>query len=523
VRVEVPKSPPETIVTSSLASGDHSLLLDIANLLSNKLEPELLFDTIAHVVRQFLNIDRASIALYDSERDAFEIVAIALHENTHVGKGFAIPHTGSRAGKVFDSGQPYLSTLRSSSGFYEDPPLLKDGMHTGLVVPMLVDGRPIGTFNLNFREERAISQSDVDLLGKIANQIGIAVATSRAFQRIRSTTEGLQRENEYLLRLMQPEESSLLLDTPSLRRGLDRLMTLAKVDATVLISGETGTGKGVLARALHGWSARRNVPFVKCDCAALTPSLIESELFGHEKGAFTGAHARRIGRFELANGGTLFLDEIGEMPLQTQAKLLGVLQDRQVQRVGGSRPIGVDIRVIAASNRDLRAQVESGAFREDLYYRLNVLNIHLLPLRERTEDILPLVTHFIRVFNRTLGRSVEAISASAQSSLLSYAWPGNIREVENVVERAVLLSRGSVLEIEDVLTRGAPVEVSQARVPRRPELMTLAAVEERHIRSILDETAWRIAGPRGAAKILGMHPNTLRSRMEKLGIHRGTS
>ncbi len=511
----------ETIVATSPASSDHRLLLDIANLLSNKLEPELLFETIAHVVRQFLNIDRASIALYDSERDEFEIVAIALTEKTHVGKGFAIPHTGSRAGKVFDSRQPLLTTLRSSSGFYEDQPLLKDGMHTGLVIPMLPDGKAIGTFNVNFREERALSQGDVDLLGKIANQIGIAVATSRAFQRIRSTTEGLKRENEYLLRLMQPEESSLFLDTPSLRRGLDRLMTLAKVDATVLIGGETGTGKGVLARALHEWSARRKVPFVKCDCAALMPSLIESELFGHEKGAFTGAHARRIGRFELANGGTIFLDEIGEVPLQTQAKLLGVLQDRQVQRVGGTRAIPIDIRVIAASNRDLRAEVERGAFREDLYYRLNVLNVHLPPLRERTEDILPLVTHFVRIFNRTLGRSVESISPSARASLMSYEWPGNIRELENVIERAVLLSRGSVLEIDDVLAPGTQADPAPPHIAHRPEMLTLAAVEARHIRSILDETEWRIAGPRGAARILGMHPNTLRSRMEKLGIHRG--
>ena len=187
------------------------------------------------------------------------------------------------------------------------------------------------------------------------------------------------------------------------------------------------------------------MPFVKCDCAALTPTLIESELFGHEKGAFTGAHARRIGRFELASGGTLFLDEIGEMPLQTQAKLLGVLQDRQVQRVGGTTSIPVDIRVIAASNRDLRAEVERGAFREDLYYRLNVLNVYLPPLRERIEDILPLVAHFVRVFNRTLGRSVESISPSARASLMSYEWPGNIRELENVIERArpALAGRGA--------------------------------------------------------------------------------
>ena len=375
-REECAISHEETIVASP-ATSDHGLLLDIANLLATKLEPELLFDTIAHVVRQFLNIDRASIALYDPERDEFEIVAIAVQESTRLGKGLAIPHTGSRVGKAFDSRQPFLSTLRSGSAFYEDPPLLNEGMHTALVIPMLVDGKPIGTFNVNFREERALEQVDVDLLGKIANQIGIALANSRAFQLIRRTTEGLKRENEYLLRLMQPEKSSLFLDTPSLRRSLDRLMTLAKVDATVLIGGETGTGKELLARAIHELELAPQGPFVKCDCAALAPTLIESELFGHERGAFTGAHdAGGSAASSSPNGGTLFLDEIGEMPLQIAGQ-------------AAARPPGApsparrwdhdDLASTSESsrrrNRDLRAEVERGTFREDLYYRLNVLSV----------------------------------------------------------------------------------------------------------------------------------------------------
>jgi len=504
------------------ATTDHGLLLDIANLLATKLEPELLFEAIAHVVRNFLNIARASLAVYDPERDEFEIIAIAIQEGSRVGKGWSVPHLGSRMGKAFDSGQAFFAKLRSgSAAFFEDPPLLNEGMQTGLVIPMIVDGKAIGTFNVNFREERALSQSDIELLGKVANQIGIAVANSRAFHSIRRRSEGLERQNEYLQELLQQKDSSLVVNCPSMRYTLDRLMTLAKVDTTVLIGGETGTGKGVLARTLHEWSSRRKMPFVKCDCAALTPSLIESELFGHEKGAFTGAHARRIGRFELANGGTIFLDEIAEMPLPTQAKLLGVLQDRQVQRVGGAAWIPVDIRVIAATNRDLRAEVEAGRFREDLYYRLNVLSVQLLPLRERKEDILPLAAHFIRVFNRTLGRSVTSISPSAIESLTNYAWPGNIRELENVIERAILLSKGPVLELDDVLA--PPSHVAPTSTDgRKPELLPLAEVERRHIRAVLEETDWRIAGERGAAKILGLHPNTLRSRMKKLGVERST-
>src|SRR3989442_6685565 len=267
----VPRDAGDTPVAGTVATTDHGVLLEIANLLATKLEPELLFEAIAHVVRQLFNIDRASLAVYDPERDEFEVVAIAIQEGSCVGKGWSIPHTGSRTGKAFDSGLPLLTTLRTASTFFEDPPLLKVGMHTGLVIPMLADGKPIGTFNVNFREERALSPPDIELLRKVSNQIGIAVANSRAFHNMRQRSEGLERQNEYLQQLLQRKDSSLVVNCPSMRLSLDRLMTLAKVDATVLVSGETGTGKGVLARTLHEWSSRRRMPFVKCDCAALTP------------------------------------------------------------------------------------------------------------------------------------------------------------------------------------------------------------------------------------------------------------
>ena len=491
----------------------HAVLLEIGNLLATKLEPEVLFDTTAQVLRAFFGIDRASLVLYDPDRDAFEVIALALHEGSSLGKGFSLPRVGSRAGKVFDSRKPYYSRL-GPGGFFEDVPLAREGMQTSLLIPMIVEGRPVGTFNVDTRRNAGINEFDLDLLTKLANQIGGAAVNARAFQTMR-------RENANLLRLIQAPDPccDLIANCQSLRGSIDRLMKLAKVDATVLITGETGTGKDVLARTLHGWSARRKRPFVKCDCAVLTPTLVESELFGHEKGAFTGAHARHIGWFELAHGGTLFLDEVAEIPLEAQAKLLGVLEDREFQRVGGTDTISVDIRIIAATNRDLRTQVAAGKFRQDLFYRLNVLSVHLPPLRERAEDIRPLAEHFIGVYNRALGYNVSSLSPSALAALESHPWPGNVRELQNVIERAILLSEGPALTIgRDVL---APDPTPLRDVARHPSSqMTLAEVETRHILQILNDTKGRVAGPRGAAKILGLHPNTLRSLMERLGIER---
>ena len=500
----------------------YELLLEIANVLTTKLEPDVLFTTIARVVRTALPIDRASLALYDPDRDEFELVALALQENSEVGKGWVIPHRGSRAGKAFDERRPFLSrALGEGATFFEDAQLVKEGMHTGLTIPLIVAEKPIGTFNVNCRKASGLGAVDVELLTKIGEQIAIAVANSRAFQLMRREKEALERENEYLLRSTGGDQGGdlLLVNCPSMRPLLDRLITLAKVDATVLITGETGTGKGVVARALHAWSPRRDRPFVKCDCAALAPTLIESELFGHERGAFTGAQARRIGRFELSHGGTMFLDEIAEMPLETQGKLLGVLEDRHLQRVGGSETIRVDMRVIAATNRDMQTEIGAGRFRQDLFFRLNVVNVALKPLRDRPEDIVPLAQYFARLYSRTFSRKLVSISPRAMDTIVNYSWPGNIRELGNVIERAMLLNSGPVLEIEpEVLDNKVASPAPVASLPNTS--MTLAEVESRHIRAVLDETGWRIDGPKGAAKILGLHPNTLRSRMGRLGIRR---
>jgi transcriptional regulator with GAF, ATPase, and Fis domain len=301
---------------------------------------------------------------------------------------------------------------------------------------------------------------------------------------------------------------------------------VAPADTSVLITGETGTGKELIARAVHSASSRRDKPLIKVNCAALPTGLVESELFGHERGAFSGAIAKRVGRFELANGGTIFLDEVGEIPPEVQVKLLRVLQEREFERVGGNVPIKADVRVIAATNRDLRKAVRAGAFREDLYYRLNVFPLQLPPLRERRDDIPMLVRFLVSKYGARVGKRAAGVSAQTMNRLVEYAWPGNVRELENVIERAMILATSPVVDVGPELLMSVP---SPARPPAPdardasdlPREKSLEAVERDHIRTVLEQTGWVIEGPRGAAGILNLHPNTLRSRLKKLGIRRG--
>lgn len=326
----------------------------------------------------------------------------------------------------------------------------------------------------------------------------------------------LENENLYLQSEIQTNHNfeEIIGSSLALRRTLKRLEKVAVTDATVLLSGETGVGKELFARALHHISDRGGRPLVKVNCAALPANLIESELFGHEKGAFTGATSQRIGRFELADGGTLFLDEIGELPLELQPKLLRVLQEGELERIGGSRTISVDVRIIAATNRDLMSSVSSGEFRDDLFYRLNVFPVEVPSLRERRDDIPALVSHFVEKYSAKMGKRISGVPARVQEALTKYDWPGNIRELENIVERAVILATNETLQIDEALEMRSPER--RADIDRR----TLQAVEREHILHVLDQTGWRIDGMRGAALVLDMHANTLRSRMKKLGIEK---
>ena len=344
----------------------------------------------------------------------------------------------------------------------------------------------------------------------------------------------LEAQNTYLLEEIKETHNfeEIVGPSRSLAEVIEKVKLVASTDSSVLILGETGTGKELVARAVHSNSERRSRPLVKVNCAALPSGLIESELFGHEKGAFTGATDRRIGRFEIAHGGTIFLDEIGDMPPDVQVKLLRVLQEHEFERVGGSVPIKVDVRVISATNRDLVRSISQGAFRQDLYYRLNVFPIQLPPLRERREDIPPLVHYFVRRFSLKIGRKITRIQRETMERMISYNWPGNVRELENVIERAVILSRGSELEVApDVLPEMAAAAHTQAAAPRpaheenrsvAPSPQSIDQVERNHILEVLMRTNWRIEGTDGAAALLKLNPSTLRSRMKKLGVQRST-
>jgi formate hydrogenlyase transcriptional activator len=343
-------------------------------------------------------------------------------------------------------------------------------------------------------------------------RVGTHISLRREIEAHRKSKSTIQ----YLVEEIRAERHSIVGDSPALRRVLEQIAQVAATDSTVLIQGETGTGKELVARAIHDASARRERPLVKLNCAALPRELVESELFGHEKGAFTGALQQRRGRFELADGGTLFLDEVGELPLDTQAKLLRVLQEREFERVGGSRSLRVDVRVIAATNRDLQSQVAAGRFRSDLYYRLNVFPIVVPPLRERRDDVPRLVQHFAAKAARKLGRTLDGVSPAFIERASAYDWPGNIRELENVVERAMIMSRGPMLDGAALLS---PSAGPTAPAPM-PVAATLEEMERVHIRRVLEDTHWQIEGDRGAARALGLNPSTLRGRLRKLGIHK---
>ncbi len=370
-----------------------------------------------------------------------------------------------------------------------------------------------------------IHDDDGNLKGAVVSFVDITerkrqqAALERALAEVEGLKNRLYQENLYLQQEIQLNHNfeEIIGDSNALKKTLSRIEQVAGTDATVLVTGETGVGKELFARAIHHLSTRAERPLVKVNCAALPSTLIESELFGHEKGSFTGATSQRIGRFELAHDGTIFLDEIGELPLELQAKLLRVLQEGELERVGGSRTVCVDVRVIAATNRDLMKAVWSGAFRNDLYYRLNVFPVAIAPLRERKSDIPQLVAHFVKKFASKLGKEITQIPDHTQAALQEYDWPGNIRELENIIERGVILSRAGVLCVDEALEMRSPEPVPA------PERRTLEAVERAYIVGVLEQTGWRIEGSDGAALILGLHPNTLRSRMKKLGIEKKIS
>jgi formate hydrogenlyase transcriptional activator len=393
-----------------------------------------------------------------------------------------------------------------------------EGVETLCMLPLIRCNSPLGVLCLMRLEKNAFTHPDIEFLTQIAGQVAIAIDNAFAYRRITELSDQLKQENLYLEDEIRSELNfeDIIGNSTALRQVLRQVEAVAPTNSTVLIQGETGSGKELIARAVHNLSRRRERPFVKLNCAAIPTGLLESELFGHEKGAFTGAIAQRIGRFELASQGTIFLDEISEIPVELQPKLLRVLQEREFERLGSSRTLRTDARLIAATNQDLSAMVEEQRFRSDLFYRLNVFPIYVPPLRDRKEDIPFLVRHFAQHFARNMTKDIDAISAETMNALTSYPWPGNVRELQNVIERAVILAKGSTLKISLTDLR------SKSSDPNGHinGAATLEEIERRHILSVLEQSNWVFAGPNGAAAKLGMKRPTLQFRMQKLGISR---
>jgi formate hydrogenlyase transcriptional activator len=494
------------------------LLFDVTNSLVSKLSPDALFAAISQQLNKVVTCDLAALALLDSKTDEIYLSGIHIASQCPIDLDVTRVHPdGLPSGEAISTGKPVVIDQPDFERF--PSPLYRRwadaGLCCGCSIPLVTPNTILGTLELARMRRQPFTKEDVELLVQVAHQIAIALENSLAYRELAEMKERLAIEKSYLENEIRFDQNlgDMLGESPAFQAVLRSLQIVAPTDATVLILGETGTGKELLARAIHELSGRSKHSFVKVNCAAIPASLLESELFGHEKGAYTGAVTQRVGRFELADHGTLFLDEIGEIPLELQPKLLRAIQEQEFERLGGSRTIHADIRFIAASNRNLKAMVDEGNFRSDLYYRLHVFPLPVPPLRERREDIPLLARFFTQKYAQRLGRKVDSISSAAMNTLVRYDWPGNIRELQNVIERSVVLTRGRVLEL-------AMPEIS-ARPPAAMPKSDLGSVAERErILQALQDAKGVVAGPDGAATRLGLKRTTLQARMKKLGITR---
>ena len=493
-------------------------LLDVTNVLNSQRKWDDLWKAIAGYIREAVPWERIGITLYHPELDGFRyyvleatLPKIALKNDTE------IPRKGSAIGWVFDNQKIHIRPfLQEEQLFFEDQFYRDEGLGRMINLPLIVHNACIGTLNVGSTLSGDPDADDLEFLGQVATQIALAIDHVQAYEQIDRLQKQLIQENQYLHEEIRETYNfgAIIGSSTSIRQVLDLAEAVAPANSTVLITGETGTGKELLGRLIHELSPRREKAFIRVNCAGLPAGLVESELFGHERGAFTGAEQKRIGRFELAHGGTLFLDEIGEMPLEAQAKLLRVLQDGLVDRLGGMNSVPVDVRIIAATNSDLSEAVVNGRFRSDLFFRLHVFPINIPPLRDRQEDIPLLARHFFDHFQAKFKRNCLGIDEQSLTQLVDYAWPGNVRELRNVVERAMILSSGSEFSVDKALMQ------SHQGLDEPKAVKTLKDMEKVQILDALEKSSWRISGPFGASHRLGLKASTLRSRMKKLGITR---
>jgi formate hydrogenlyase transcriptional activator len=503
------------------------LLLKITNGMTSKLDLRRLFDVLSTNLLRVTRCDFFALLLpHGNGRELRLTVLYNPESRGSIFEGMTIPTGGSLCGKAFRTGKS--QHFNSLEEVRDDPEsfgnevgrllyerMVAEGLKSGCDLPLIGRRGVLGVLGALKRSERGFEREDVEFLEQISCQVAIAVENALDYERAINDRDTETKQRRYLEEEIRSEFTDIVGESPALKAALSLVSVVAPTDSSVLIQGETGTGKELVARAIHNLSGRRERPFVKLNCAAIPLGLLESELFGHEKGAFTGAIAQKSGRFELANKGTLFLDEVGDIPLELQAKLLRVLQEQEFERLGSNRTHKVDVRLVAATHRDLALMVKQGTFREDLYYRMRVFPIHVPTLRQRTEDIPKLVWHFTALSARRINKKIDEIPPETMDAFVRYRWPGNVRELQNYIERAVILSRDSVLR--------APIsELEQFHPHKEPQrqISGLAQVEREHILRALEASNWVVGGRNGAADRLGMKRTSLLYRMKRLCITR---
>jgi transcriptional regulator with GAF, ATPase, and Fis domain len=496
------------------------MLLEITNAVVTRTNREELFQALSKELRKHFPFDRMAINLYDPKSQSISYFATA--EGVQPGGNLTRQSRpladASIARMVVQSRQPtIIDDLRRYTDLSSVGAMVKAGLNATMAFPMLVRNRVLGSIHFSFRSAPEHITELTEVLTDVSRQVAIAVDNMRAYTELERLNKSLERQKDFLLQNIQDyKQDDFFYASASMAEIMKTIQQSADTDATVLITGETGTGKDYLARCIHNLSSRRSHLFVKTNCPALASSLFESELFGHAKGAFTGANDKRVGRFELAHGGTIFLDEIAELPISLQAKLLHIIQDNQFERVGDSRPVPIDCRVIAATNKDLQESIRAGSFRKDLFYRLNIVSIHVPPLRERKEDIPLLMTKLTQIQARLMNRSEPVYSHAALERLCSYPWPGNVRELKNLVKRMVILRAGDRISATDV---GKILEASRPQGQSGSEEMaSLREGERQHIIKALSRTRGVLGGKQGAARLLALPRSTLQYRIKKLHI-----
>ncbi len=491
-------------------------LVEINRTLASRLEVQGLLPLISECVTRVVPHDFAGVTLFEGDKENMKAYVLSPQRpQAIVESGRPVSLSQTLSAQAFLEGQAKTLTRDDleSHGTSIASRILIAGIRTMRCVPLLTSTGTLGTLNVGSKKDKAFSREDEEILNQIAAQLAIALDNARAYREIKGLRDRLAQEKLYLEDEIRSELhfEEIIGESAELKQVLSQARTVAPSDSTVLILGETGTGKELIARAIHRMSKRKDSSFIKVNCAAIPTGLLESELFGHEKGAFTGAVSKKIGRMELADKGTLFMDEVGDIPIELQPKLLRVLQDHEFERLGSNRTVRVDLRLIAATNRDLSKRITEGQFRSDLFYRLNVFPIHIPPLRARRNDIPLLVRHFVKKIARRMDKQIDTIPSQTMEALINWHWPGNVRELENLIERSVILSEGPVLR--------SPLTELQME-PLQSDDATLERAEREHIIRVLRECGGRVAGANGAAVKLGLKRTTLQSKMGKLKIER---